>query len=260
MQIVYYGRDKNMSVKSVVNPDGTINEYDYQMDTKDPGYYSVKVLFKEPNGTRITDSKYEYFSKFRAGGEPYTSKMISIVDGDKTETVYDEKLGFPVKITNGNRVTTMDYDVKGRMVKKVTSFETTELFYDPEVGKPSKVVRKLKSGTILSSEFSYDKATGNLVFAKNNEKKSVKLVYDSQGRVRALVDQSGRQLTFKYNDISKPIEIADAKLGVVKFTYKNSGEVDKIESNGGSSIAMEVMKALQSLIDITAPAGVTMSI
>jgi len=49
-------------------------------------------------------------------------------------------------------------------------------------------------------------------------------------------------------------------LGVVKFTYKNSGEVDKIESNGGASVAMEVMRALQSLIDITAPAGVTMSI
>ena len=74
------------------------------------------------------------------------------------------------------------------------------------------------------------------------------------------MDQAGRKLTFKYNDISKPVEIADAKLGVVKFTYKNSGEVDKIESNGGASIAMEVMKALQSLIEITAPAGVTMSI
>jgi YD repeat-containing protein len=75
-----------------------------------------------------------------------------------------------------------------------------------------------------------------------------------------LVDESGRQLRFKYNDLSKPIEISDAKLGTVKFTYKNSGEVDKIESNGGANVATEVMRALQGLIDITAPAGVTMSI
>ena len=56
------------------------------------------------------------------------------------------------------------------------------------------------------------------------------------------------------------MEIRDAKLGTVKFTYKNSGEVDKVDSNGGASVSVEVMRALQSLIDITAPAGVTMSI
>lgn len=260
MQMAYYGIDKNVNVKSVVNPDGTVNEYDYLKDSKQPGYYGVKVLLKEANGTRISDAKYEYFSKTRFGGENYTAKMISTVDGDKTETEYDDKLGFPVKITNGSRITTMAYDQKGRMVKKVTPIETTELTYEPTVGKVSKVVRTMKSGTKLISEFTWDKTTNNLLLAKNNEKKSVKLVYDTQGRIRALVDQSGRQLTFKYNELSKPIEIADAKLGVVKFTYKNSGEVDKIESNGGASVAMEVMRALQSLIDITAPAGVTMSI
>jgi len=260
MQIVYYGPDKSVSVKMVTNPDGTTNEYNYTKDPKQPGYYAVQVLLKEANGTRISDAKYEYYSKTRLGGENYTSKMISTVDGEKTETDYDDKLGFPSKITNGNRVTTMEYDVKGRMVKKVTPIETTELAYDQAVGKVSRVTRKMKSGTVLVSEFTYDKATSNLLVAKNNEKKSVKLVYDNEGRIRALVDQTGRQLTFKYNDLSKPVEIADAKLGVVKFTYKNSGEVDKIESNGGASVAMEVMRALQSLIDITAPAGVTMSI
>jgi len=260
MLISYYGLDKNISVKSVTNPDGTTNDYEYFKDPKQPGYYGVRVLLKEANGTRISDAKYEYFSKVRLGGETYTAKMISTVDGEKTETEYDDKLGFPIKITNGNRVTTMAYDPKGRMVKKVTPIETTELTYDPAVGKVSKVVRTMRSGTKLMSEFTYDKTSGNLLFAKNNENKTVKLVYDSQGRIRALLDQTGRQLTFKYNELSKPIEIADAKLGVVKFTYKNSGEVDKIESNGGASVAMEVMRALQSLIDITAPAGVTMSI
>ena len=178
----------------------------------------------------------------------------------KTETNYDEKLGYPVKIVANGRTITMAYDVKGRMVKKITPLETTELSYDPGVGKVAKVSRKIKSGTVLWSEFQYDKTTANLLFARNSDKKSVKLVYDPQGRIRALVDQSARQLTFKYNDVSKPVEIADAKLGTVKFTYKNSGEVDKIESNGGANVATEVMRALQGLIDITAPAGVTMSI
>ena len=260
MTILYYGRDKNSSVKQVINPDGTSNEYEYFTDAKIPNYYAVRVLLKEANGARISDSKYEYFYKNRVGGVEFTSRMIATIDGDKTETTYDDKLGYPVKIVNNNRVTTMAYDPKGRMIKKTTPLETTDLTYDQTVGKVSRVQKKIKSGTVLWSEFQYDKGSGNLVFAKNSDNKSVKLVYDQQGRIRALVDQSNRQLSFKYNDLSKPIEISDAKLGTVKFTYKNSGEVDKIESNGGANVATEVMRALQGLIDITAPAGVTMSI
>jgi YD repeat-containing protein len=260
MKIQYYPPDKFSSVKSVTNPDGTLNEYEYFHDPKNPNYYGVRVVLKEASGARISDSKYEYFSKTRIGGENFTAKMISTIDGDKTETTYDERLGYPIKIVNNSRTTTMQYDAKGRMIKKVTPLETTELTYDPAVGKVSRVTRKIRSGTVLSSEFQYDKASGNLIFARNNEKKSVKLIYDQAGRIAALVDESNRQLRFKYNDLSKPIEISDAKLGTVKFTYKNSGEVDKIESNGGANVATEVMRALQGLIDITAPAGVTMSI
>ena len=260
MLISYYGRDKYVSVKQVINPDGTINEYDYVKDPKKPDYFSVHVLLKEPNGTRISDSNYEYFSKPRAGDAPLTVKMIATIDGDKTETDYDQKLGFPVKVTNNGRVTTMEYDVKGRMTKKSTATDTTDLTYDPTVGKVSKVTRKLKSGTVLWSTFQYDPSTTNLLLAQNSDKKSVKLIYDQRGRIRALVDQTGKQLSFKYNENSKPIEISDPKLGTVKFTYKNSGDVDKVESNGGASVATEVMRALQSLIDITAPAGVTMGL
>jgi len=260
MTILYYPPEKNSSVREVINPDGTANDYEYTKDPKNPSYYAVRVILKESNGTKINDSKYEYFSKTRFGGEEYTSKMISTIDGDRTETTYDDKLGYPVKIVNNGRTTSMEYDVKGRMVKKTTPLETTELTYDPVAGKVSRVSRKIRSGTVLWSEFQYDRATGNLTYARNNEKKSVKLLYDQQGRIVALVDEGNRQLRFKYNDLSKPIEISDAKLGTVKFTYKNSGEVDKIESNGGANVATEVMHALQGLIDITAPAGVTMSI
>ena len=260
MSISYYGPDKNTGVKTVTNPDGSVNEYEYYKDPKNANYYGVRVFLKDSSGARISDAKYEYFSKPRPGGDVLTQKMISTVDGDKTETYYDEKTGFPSKVVNGTRVTTMAYDVKGRLTKKVTPIETTELSYDAKVGKVNKVVRKLKSGTVLWSEFQYEATTGNLALAKNNEKKQVKLIHDGAGNIRALIDQSGRQLTFKYNELSKPVEISDAKLGTVKVTYKNSGEVDKIESNGGSNVATEVMRALQGLLDITAPAGVSLGL
>jgi len=260
MIVTYYGPDKNSSVKSVLNLDGTVNEYEYELGGKSPGYYAVRVVLKDSSGAKLNDSKYEYFYKTKASGEEFTARMVTTVDGEKTETVYDEKLGYPLKITANGKTTTMEYDLKGRMTRKVTPLHTTTLTYDPVVGKVSKVVKKVTSGTVIWSEFEYDKATGNLLVARNSDKKLVKLIYDAQGRISALVDQAGRQLTFKYNELSKPVEIRDAKLGTVKFTYKNSGEVDKVDSNGGASVSVEVMRALQSLIDITAPAGVTMSI
>ena len=261
MLIAYYGRDKDWAVKSVVNRDGSSNEYEYFKDQKDPYYQGVRVLNKDSDGNKLSDARYDYFSKIRPTGETFTSKMISDVDGDKTETIYDEKLGFPLKIVNGTKITTFQYDAKGRITRKSTPIETTELTYDPAVGKPTKVVRKLKSGTLLVSEFVWDKATGNLLVAKNNEGKEVRLVHDTQGRIRALTDKVGRKLTITYNENSKPVEIKDSKLGSVKFSYKNSGEMEPLPSaNGGANVAVEIMGVLGDLTDIMAPSGVSMSI
>jgi YD repeat-containing protein len=260
MIISYYGKEKNTSVKSVVNPDGTSNEYEYPSDLNRKDFYSIRVLSKDPDGARISDSKYEYFYKKRAGGGEYTSRMVTTVDGEVTETDYDDRLGFPVKIKTGDKVTTMEYDQKGRMVKKKTPYEETGLDYDPKSGKVGKVTKKLRTGAVRWSEFQYDPISRNLLQARNSDKKLVKLVYDGQGRIRALMDESNRTLTFKYNEHSRPVEIADNKKGSVKFTYKNSGEVDKIDSNGGATVASDVMRTLQTLIDITAPAGVSMNL
>lgn len=260
MAISYYGKDKNTSVKSVINPDGTSNEYEYLSDLNRKDFYSVRVLSKDAEGARVSDSKYEYHYKKRPAGGEYTSRMVTTIDGEVSETTYDDHLGFPVKIKNGERITTMEYDAKGRMVKKNTPYEETALTYDAKTGKVAKVTKKLKSGTVRWSEFQYDPVSRNLLQAKNSDKKVVKLVYDGQGRIRALMDEANRTLSFKYNEHSRPVEISDTKKGSVKFTYKNSGEVDKIDSNGGANVASDVMRTLQSLIDITAPAGVTMNL
>ena len=260
MLISYYGKEKNTSVKAVINPDGTSNEYEYLSDLKQKDFYSIRVLSKDSDGARISDSKYDYYYKRRPGGAEYTSRMVTTVDGEVTETEYDDRLGFPVRVKSGDKVTTMEYDVKGRMTKKKSPYDETDLTYDAKSGKVAKVTRKLKSGTVRWSEFQYDPVSRNLLQARNSDKKTVKLVYDAQGRIRALMDESNRTLTFKYNEHSRPVEISDNKKGSVKFTYKNSGEVDKIDSNGGASVASDVMRTLQTLIDITAPAGVSMNL
>jgi len=260
LAVEYYGRDKFGSVKSVKERDGSRMEYSYEFDAKDKGHISVAVSSKGSDGKEVSTAKYEYFNKTKSDGEEWTYKMVSTTDGSRTETTYNECCGLPLIIKRGSEETSFQYDTKGRVTRKVTPGDVTELSYDAKAGKVAKVVRNSKIDKKLSnwSQFQYDER-GNLVFAKNSDKRGVKLFYDGNGRIKSLIDQDQRRLDFKYNENSKPIEITDPKLGSIKVSYKNSGDIDKIDSSAGQKVALQVTSAFQNLLEIIRPAGVNLS-
>ncbi len=260
MGVTYFERDKNENVKTVKDRDGTMTEYSYLKDSTDKGHLAVSVDVKGKDNKLISGSKYEYFVKRKADGEAWTYKLVTTLDGDRTETTYNECCGLPLLIKHGTEETGFEYDVKGHVTKKSTPSEVTELTYDQKAGKVSKVVRfsKVDKKDSNWSTFQYDDKA-NLVFAKNSEGKGVKLFYDTNGRIRSMVDQSQRQINFKYNENSKPVEIADPALGTITVSYTNSGEIKKVESSAGRKIALQVTSAFQNLLDIIRPAGVSLS-
>lgn len=260
MQIAYFGPKQLLSVKSVKDRDGSRAEYEYEFDSKQRGRVMVGVKNKTKEGKLVSSSKYEYLMKFRPDGEEWTYKMVSVIDGERTETTYNECCGLPLLIKRGDEETSFEYDRKGRVTKKVTPSEITELAYDAKSNKVGRVAHfsKHDKTDVRWSEFQYD-PKGNLMFAKNSAGKGVKLFYDGNGRIKSLLDQSKRRLDFKYNEASKPIEISDPALGSITVSYSNSGEIKKVESSAGRKIAMEVTSAFQNLLDIIRPAGVTLS-
>ncbi|MBL7714784.1 MAG: hypothetical protein JNL01_04900 [Bdellovibrionales bacterium] len=260
LQIAYWSKDKLESVKSVRERDGALTEYDYMIDPKQKGHITVKLVSKSKEGSVISNSSYEYLFKYKPDGEEWTYRMITQVDGQKTETTYNECCGLPLLIKRGSDETAFEYDKKGRVTKKSTPSEVTELAYHPKANKVSKVVRYPKGNkkVVNWSEFQYDDK-GNLSFAKNSGGKGVKLFYDANGRIKSLLDQNKRRLDFKYNENSKPIEISDPSLGSITVSYNNSGEIKKVESSAGRKIALEVTTAFQNLVDIIKPAGVSLS-
>jgi YD repeat-containing protein len=258
--ISYFGRDKMENVKSVKSREGALTEYTYGNDPANKDYVSVAVEIKGSDGQSLSKNKYEYFFKRKADGEEWTYKTVSLLDGEKTETVYNEGYGLPVYIKRGEEETRFEYDGKGHVIKKTTPSEITELTYDSKVSKVSKVVRHSKTDKkqMYWSTFKYD-LKGNLILAKNSDSKTVKLFYDLNGRIRSLVDQGNRRIDFKYNEHSKPIMISDPKLGAITVSYTNSGEIKKVDSSAGRKIALQVTSAFQNLLDIIRPAGVTLS-
>ncbi len=260
MQIAYFGADKQFNVRSVKERDGSVTDYTYDTDASDKGHFTVAANVKGTDGKMISTSKYEYFNKRKANGEEWLYKMVTVLDGDRTETSYNECCGLPLLIKRAGEETSFEYDSKGRVTRKTTPNEVTELAYDDKVGKVTKVAKYSKADKKLSnwSQFQYD-TRGNLTLAKNSERKGVKLFYDNTGRIKTMVDQNQRQINFKYNENGKPVEIADPKLGAITVSYTNSGEIKKVESSAGRKVALEVTSAFQNLLDIIRPAGVTLS-
>lgn len=259
MDIAYYGRDKQENVKSIKDRDGSVTEYSYVESPSDKNRYSVSLAVKGKDGRQISSSKYDYQYKVKASGETWTYRMDTVIDGERTETVYNECCGLPVKIKKGGEVTEFKYDSKGHVTEKKTPTEITKLAYHPKFGKVTRVENVSRVGKKKEwSSFEYD-AKGNLVFAKNSSKKGVKLVYDQFGRIRSMIDQSKRVISFKYNENSKPVEITDPKLGTITVQYTNSGEIKRVDSTAGRRIALQVTSSFQNLLDIIRPAGVSLS-
>ncbi len=257
MQMTFYGRDLNESIKTVKDRDGTITEYKYEFDKVDKGHYSVGVDVRGSDKKLLSSSKYEYYMRIKPDGEEWMYRMITTLDGDRTETTYNEQAGLPSEIKRGTEVTKFEYDARGHVTRKETPTEITQLSYDQKVFKVNRVARTSKSSPTDTywSEFQYDDK-GNLVFAKNSESKGVKLFYDQNGRIRSLLDNAKRRIDFKYNENSKPVEITDPTLGSITVSYTNSGEIKKVESTAGRKIALQVTTAFQNLLDIIRPAGV----
>lgn len=258
LSVRYWGKEFLQNVRSIVSRDGTTTEYSYS-DPKKKSKLIVGVRVKSKDGKVISKSSYGYFTRVKKTGEEWTYKMTQDLDGRKTETVYNECCGLPVMIKKNGQVTNFEYDRKGRVTKKDTPNEVSELKYHPSYGKVVEV-RKFSKRTKRAdwSRFRYDKR-GNLITAKNSKKQGVTLVYDRNGRVRSLVDQRKRRIDFKYNENSRPIEITDPKLGSIRVKYSSGGEIKKVESDAGRRIAIQVTSAFQNLLDIIRPAGVNLN-
>ncbi|RZA08761.1 MAG: hypothetical protein EOP11_03895 [Proteobacteria bacterium] len=260
-EIAYWpaASDAQGGVRSVKNPNGVTVEYKYWRDSKDKeGHYKTDVKTTYVSG-KTSETSYEYFEKRRADGSRYRYKLGSVVDGEKTETIYNECCGQPVQITASGASTKFEYyPGNGLPKEKDSPAENIQWVYHPKFhGKITKVTvsdKQLK--TVKSSEFQYDEKSGQLVKARTSDGKGIVLIYDGQGRIGQMVDQDKRKITFKYATSSKPSEIVQDGVGSIAVSYDKGGNIKDVKSQGGRQIAISVAAAFQNLLEIIKPAGI----
>lgn len=246
-------------VKSVKNQNGVLTEYKYWRDPSDrDGHYKTEVKTVYGSGKASTSS-YEYYEKKRADGSRYRYKLAAVVDGDKTETIYNECCGQPLQIVNSSGTTKFEYYAgSGLPREKDTPTENIQWVYHPKFhGKITKVTVTDKGAKqAKSSEFQYDEKNGQLTKARTSDGKGIVLFYDGQGRIAQMVDQDKRKIVFKYASNSKPAEITQEGVGSIQVVYDKTGNIKDVKSKGGRQIAISVAAAFQNLLEIIKPAGI----
>lgn len=248
---------KTFFVTSVVDRNAESTKYQYGSDPKKPDDHYWTIVTKPGFDGKPVANRYEYEIKAKADGSRYTYRILTDINGIKTDTIYADN-SLPIKIARGNHVTNFEYNAQGLLTKKSsTKGDFVNIEYDEKINKIKKVVNN--EGT---TDFDYD-AKGNLVKAANNQGKTVFLIYDTKGKISKMVDQesasSRRVLAFKYNALGKPVEIEMEKVGKINVAYDNYGEIKKVESSAGHKMALQVTQAFQNLLTIVKPAGVNLN-
>ncbi|MEE9408424.1 MAG: DUF6531 domain-containing protein [Polaribacter sp.] len=251
---------KTYFIKSITDREGDIISYNYPVfykddGTKDDNHYATKVTKKSYNGNLMTNT-YEYFIGEKANGGTYSQKIVTTINGIKTATIYDEICSNPIEISRGKHTTKFKYNNRCLLVEKEsTRGEFISMKYHPTSEKITFV--KNDEGTY---EFKYDENL-NLTDALKNKNKWVKLNYNDKRQITSMTDgnkETGKTstLTFEYNKIGKPIKIKMKDVGAINVTYDEYGEIERVASEDGHKMALQVTQAFQNLLALVKPSGV----
>jgi YD repeat-containing protein len=133
----------------------------------------------------------------------------------------------------------------------------SEFTYHPTLGKVT-----VFSNVDGRREFKYDRA-GNVVRMQDGKGHRIDLGYDGNSRINRIVETSKaehvrRELVFGYNEHGKPTLIRMRGKGEIKVAYGSDGEISKVDSRQGTSIALEVSRAFNELLAQTHVANVSL--
>jgi len=236
-----------------------LEKYSYEFSKATPKFHYWANVTKTCAGKIVNDSKHEFWFKERQGGEAFLSRVLSIINGNATEVVYHDEFNRPTLIRRNNEPTNFEYSKSGQVIKKTTPGVRLLYSYDPTTNKVSKVeIQFLDSkGSVRQSrvtEFKYD-SKFNLISARDSEGRAVEMSYDEKGRIIQVKDQTKKLVKITYEErFSKPREIERPGLGKVAISYKPSGEIDKVQSKDGPTVAMQVASTFNSMLEMIAPA------
>jgi YD repeat-containing protein len=242
-------------VTSYKDPEGCLETYDYKESEDKPREHFWATVVKKCKEKVILRAKYEFWYEMKSDKTAKYLKRSKTQENDATTDVTYNELGKPMVVARNGKNTKFEYYDNGLLKKKVTpDGVATVLQYDANLKKVNKVLRGNKS-----SEFFYD-TRGNLVKASNSDGQKISLSYDARGRIAIIEDQAKRKVAIKYEErFGKPYMIEREGVGSITVSYGKAGEIEKVTSPAGPSVAIQVASTFSNLLDLLQPTGVSLS-
>ena len=256
-----YNKEKDW-VTSFRNRKGCMESYGYDPDKEDPTNHYISTVTKKCGDKVTNQSSFEFWHRKRldATGK-YLYRLRSEVNSDVTDMTFHEIFGKPLSVTHNKDVTTYSYYDDGLVHTKKEKFRWLDFEYKNKCRKVSSVEAKFfekdkkKPTKVIKTAFNYDDVKCNLMTAKNSDGQFVKLDYDAKGRIREIEDQSKKTVQIKYEErFGKPAIVTRPGLGTIHVSYKADGEIQKVDSKEGPSVAVQVASIFNNMLDMLAPA------
>lgn len=234
-------------------------KYTYEFSDKDPKAHYWSTVEKTCGKEVVNKSRHEFQYKTRADGQNYLYRVSSLVNSNSTEVTYHEVFGKPISIRRDGDLYSFEYFPNGQIRQKVSKTTVLTYAYDKESGKVSDVVTEIKNDkgktvTTRKTNFKYD-GKGNIVAAANTDGLKVELTYDGKGRVATIKDQARKLVKLEYEDrFGRPRVVTRPNVGSIKVSYKQNGEIDKVESPEGPTVATQVASTFSNYIEVISPA------
>jgi YD repeat-containing protein len=250
---------KNDWVIAFTDRDKCTEAYAYEFSQNDPKDHYWSTVKKTCGKEVMADNKYEFWHQQRADGQYFLQRVMTTVNGNVTDITYHDIFGKPVSIRrNADRVS-YEYYPDGLVKVKAAPNLRLAFEYDPKIKKVSSVSstffnEKGAKISVKSTQFKYD-GKGNLAFAQNSDGQKINMTYDNRGRIATITDQAKKVVKIEYEErYGKPSIVTRPGLGTIVVSYKPNGEINKVDSKEGPSVAMQVASTFNNLLDIIAPA------
>lgn len=233
--------------------------YKYEFSTNDPKFHYWSTVTKTCGKEVTAKNRYEFWHKQLPTGPVVLTRVLTNVNGSTTDITYHDSFGKPVIIKKNNDRMTFEYYPDGLIKSKETSTVKIEFTHDSALKKiiavkTSFINDKGKVFLTRQTSFKYD-AKGNMSFAENSDGQKITMTYDSKGRIATITDQAKKIVKIDYEErFGKPSIVSRPGLGTIKVSYKPSGEILKVDSAEGPSVAAQVASAFNNLLDVIAPA------
>ncbi len=262
---IAYNQDKDW-VTSFTNEKGCVENYEYKVNEEDPKNHYWSTVVKKCADKVTNRSTFEFFHRPRADQTGvFLYRVKSDVNGQITDIVYHEVFGKPITSIRGTYKVDYSYYDNGLIKTKKELGRHSSFEHKNTCNKVSKMeveffevkgkVAKSKPTRKVVTSFSYDPKKCNLIYAENSDGQTVKLQYDTRGRIAVIEDQSKKLVKIKYDEkFGKPDMVTRPGLGTIKVVYKPDGEIKSVESKEGPQVAVQVANIFNNLLDIIAPA------